>query len=208
MTSTTLGLRDRKRLETRARLESAAVELVLRDGIELATIDAISEQADVSPRTFFNYFDCKEDAILGLRDVEITDEMVREHLAACADADLVESIVVMLFATIGQPISDPAIRATRLELVLRHPQLLGRQFAQMTRMAEQLTTAVRAIVAHHDGVEESDSHSPDAEIMLAICGSGVRVAVMELAAAHGDADPQQLQKRATELVREVIQKLT
>jgi AcrR family transcriptional regulator len=206
MTTTTLGLRDRKRLETRARLEAAAVELVMRDGIELATIDAISEQADVSPRTFFNYFDCKEDAILGLRDVEVTEEVVRDHLAASGDADLVESIVTMLFATIGQPISDPATRATRLELVLRHPQLLGRQFAQMTRMAEQLTTAVRAILAHHDG-GGSDTDSPTAELILAICGSGVRVAVMELAAAHGDADPNQLQKRAIELVREVVQKL-
>ena len=205
MTTTTLGLRDRKRLETRARLETAAVELVLRDGIENATIDAISEHADVSPRTFFNYFDCKEDAILGLRDVEVTDEVVRAHIIAAGDADLVESIVAMLFTTIGQPISDPATRATRLELVLRHPQLLGRQFAQMTRMAEQLTTAVRAILAHHDGA--SDTDSPAAELMLAICGSGVRVAVMELAAAHGDADPSQLQKRAVELVREVIQKL-
>jgi AcrR family transcriptional regulator len=207
MTTTTLGLRDRKRLETRARLETAAVELVLRDGIENATIDAISEHADVSPRTFFNYFDCKEDAILGLRDVEVTDEVVRAHIVAAGDADLVESIVAMLFTTIGQPISDPATRATRLELVLRHPQLLGRQFAQMTRMAEQLTAAVRVILAHHDGAEESGTDSPAAELMLAICGSGVRVAVMELAAAHGDADPNQLQKRAVELVREVIQKL-
>ena len=207
MTTTTLGLRDRKRLETRARLETAAVELVLRDGIENATIDAISEHADVSPRTFFNYFDCKEDAVLGLRDVEVTDEVVRAHIAASGDADLVESIVVMLFTTIGQPISDPATRATRLELVLRHPQLLGRQFAQMTRMAEQLTAAVRVIVAHHDGAGESPTESPAAELMLAICGSGVRVAVMEMAAAHGDADPEQLQKRAVELVREVVQKL-
>jgi AcrR family transcriptional regulator len=207
MTTTTLGLRDRKRLETRQRLERAAVDLVLRDGIEQATIDAISEKADVSPRTFFNYFDCKEDAILGLRDVEITDDVVREHIAACADADLVESIVVLLFTTIGQPIHDPRTRATRLELVLRHPQLVGRQFAQMTRMAEQLTGAVRAILAHHVGSGTPVAHSPTAELMLAICGSGVRAAVMEQAAAYGDADPRQLQKRAIELVREVVQKL-
>jgi AcrR family transcriptional regulator len=208
MTSTTLGLRDRKRLETRARLEKAAVELVLRDGLEHATIDAISVQADVSPRTFFNYFDCKEDAVLGLRDVEITDALIAEHLAVYDGADLVESIVGMLFGTIGQPITEPTTRATRIELVLRHPQLLGRQFAQMTRMAERLTAAVRAIIAHGDGTASSAADSPTAELMLAICGSGVRVAVMELAAAHGDPDPEQLQKRAVELVREVTQKLT
>ena len=53
--------------ETRARLEEAAVTLVLRDGLEQTTIGTISELADVSPRTFFNYFDSKDSAILGLR---------------------------------------------------------------------------------------------------------------------------------------------
>ena len=41
------GLRDRKRRETRARLEEAAVTLVLRDGLEQTTIGTISELADV-----------------------------------------------------------------------------------------------------------------------------------------------------------------
>lgn len=207
MISTTPGLRDRKRLETRRRLETAAVELVLRDGLERATIDAICEQAEVSPRTFFNYFDCKEDAILGLRDVVVTDELVEAHLAVSGSDDLVASIVGLLFGLIGEPVLDPSTRAIRMELVVRHPQLMGRQFAQMTRMAEGLTGAVRAIVARGDSDPPSPADSASAELMLAICAAGVRVAVMELAAAHGDADTEQLQQRAVGLVREVVQKL-
>jgi len=205
MSTETLGLRDRKRLETRERLERCAVTLVLRDGIDHATVDAISELADVSPRTFFNYFDSKEDAILGLRDVEITDDLVAAHIAAHPDADAVESIVRLIASTLGTSIDKHEVRTQRMELLLRHPQLMGRQYAQMTRMAERLTGAVATIIAHDERFSEAEP--PTAELTLAICAAAVRVAVMETAAAHGDTDPEKLQKRAVALVREVVQKL-
>ena len=72
MTTAPMGLRERKRAQTRHRLEEAAVGLALRDGLDKVTIDAISERADVSPRTFFNYFDSKEDAILGVRPPDVS----------------------------------------------------------------------------------------------------------------------------------------
>ena len=205
MNSEPLGLRDRKRMETRKRLEKCAVTLVMRDGIENATIDAISDLADVSPRTFFNYFDSKEDAILGLRDVEITDDAISAHIAAHPTADPVESIVRLIVTMLGTSITEHEVRATRLELVLRHPQLMGRQFAQMTRMAERLSNAAGVILERDPRFAGADA--PTTELMIAICGAAVRVSVMELAAAHGEPDPERLQERAIELVREVIQKL-
>ena len=206
MSTETLGLRDRKRIETRERLEKCAVMLVMRDGIDNATVDAISDLADVSPRTFFNYFDSKEDASLGIRDVEITDAALAAHIDSHPDADPIESIVRLIVTMLGTSIAEHEVRATRLELVLRHPQLMGRQFAQMTRMAERLTDAVTAILALDDRFRGADAAT--AELVLAICGSAVRVAVMELAAAHSEPDTEQLQKRAIVLVREVVEKLT
>ena len=205
MTSETLGLRDRKRIETRERLERCAVTLVMRDGIEHATVDAISDLADVSPRTFFNYFDSKEDAILGLRDVEITHEAIAAHIARDPGSDPIESIVRLIVTMLGTSIAEREIRATRLELVLRHPQLMGRQFAQMTRMADRLGNAVSAILERDARFVGADA--PTAELVLAICGAAVRVSVMEVAAAHGEPDTEQLQQRAITLVREVVQKL-
>ena len=67
-----IGLRERKRAQTRRRLEEAAIGLALRDGLDKVTIDAISERADVSPRTFFNYFDSKDDAILGVSPPDVS----------------------------------------------------------------------------------------------------------------------------------------
>lgn len=74
-----ISLQDRKCHETRARLEDAAVTLVLRDGLEHTPVDAISELADDSPRTFFNYFDSKESAIMGLRQLEINDDTTSDY---------------------------------------------------------------------------------------------------------------------------------
>ena len=58
------GLRERKKLATRAALSRAALRLAVEGGLEQLTVDDIAAAADVSPRTFFNYFSSKEEAIL------------------------------------------------------------------------------------------------------------------------------------------------
>ena len=101
MTTEVMGLRERKRAQTRRRLEEAAIGLALRDGMDKVTVDAISERADVSPRTFFNYFDSKEDAILGVRPPDINDETLAAHRARYDGSDLVESIVGLIITVLG-----------------------------------------------------------------------------------------------------------
>ncbi|MDR0345295.1 MAG: TetR/AcrR family transcriptional regulator, partial [Nocardiopsaceae bacterium] len=59
------GLRERKKQATRRALHDAALQLALERGLEHLTVEEISATADVSARTFFNYFPGKEEAILG-----------------------------------------------------------------------------------------------------------------------------------------------
>lgn len=58
------GLRERKKLDTRRRIESVALDLFERDGFNATTIDDIATAADIAPRTFFHYFPTKEDVVL------------------------------------------------------------------------------------------------------------------------------------------------
>src|SRR5690349_2475721 len=57
------GRRDRKKNETRRALRDAAHRLFAEKGFSRTTIDDITEAADVSRRTFFRYYDSKDDLL-------------------------------------------------------------------------------------------------------------------------------------------------
>jgi AcrR family transcriptional regulator len=58
-----MGLRERKKLATREALSNAAFHLLLEQGLDAVTPEAVSEAVGVSPRTFRNYFSCREEAV-------------------------------------------------------------------------------------------------------------------------------------------------
>ena len=89
----TSGLRERKKLATRLALHEAALRLVAERGLDAVSVDDIADRADVSPRTFFNYFPSKVDAILGL-----DPEAPRQQADAFLDRPAGESPVQALRA--------------------------------------------------------------------------------------------------------------
>lgn len=61
------GLRERKRAETHARIQTEALRLFLSRGFEATTLDEIAEAAGVSRRSLFHYFDSKEEIVFSTK---------------------------------------------------------------------------------------------------------------------------------------------
>lgn len=82
------GLRDKKRQQTRSALSQAAIRLFAERGFDAVTVAEIAAEANVSPKTAFNYFPKKEDLVLDRRQ-----EIELELLLAIRQRPLGEAAV-------------------------------------------------------------------------------------------------------------------
>lgn len=128
------GLRERKKAATRSSLRAAAVRLCRLHGPDAVTIEDICAEVSVSPRTFFNYFNAKDEALFAL------DEQQVEGLAAeVAERPAEEDALVATQAVLQRIIDDRAgtgLWQEQMLLLREHPELLPRLHAA-TRATEQ-----------------------------------------------------------------------
>jgi AcrR family transcriptional regulator len=141
--SATLGRRERKKLETHRALSTAARELALAKGLDGVTVEDIADAADVSVRTFFNYFSCKEEALVGI-DPGVLEELEEALRERPKGEPPLEALRAVLVSGVGGV--EGAVRrwSLRTELVGRHPALLPRHLAALAEIEAALVAALAA----------------------------------------------------------------
>lgn len=115
------GLRERKRLATRRAIQLSALRLVRSRGLDSVTIDEISREADVSPRTFFNYFASKESALVGEGPIHPSEAAVEEFVIG--RGGLLEDLARMMTASAANMLQDQEIIQLRKSLAGDYPHL-------------------------------------------------------------------------------------
>ncbi|MFF3260035.1 TetR/AcrR family transcriptional regulator [Streptomyces sp. NPDC002932] len=183
------GLRERKKRATRNALAEAAVRLAAEHGVENVTVEAISEAAGVSPRTFFNYFPSHDDAFV-LID-EAVGERIRESVRlAPADRPPLDVVRDALTDELGGFEQRKEFWALQAKVFQRSPHLIQRglqaqvadQRALASAIADWLGTGAGTADAARDpggtpAGPRTAGHSLFPQLLAAIAQTAVRVAI-------------------------------
>lgn len=174
------GLRERKKRQTRAALSWAAVRLTVDRGWDEVTVADIAAAADVSERTFRNYFSGKADAIAfrHLDRMLSAAEALRTRPAGEPLWDAVLAAMRERFARDAESAREPrrddaAMREWRrgVRLMTTHPELSG----EMVRVGAEAQDALAAAVAERTGTDAERDVYP--KLVAAAIGAAVSVAL-------------------------------
>ncbi|MEU0096519.1 TetR family transcriptional regulator [Kribbella sp. NPDC006257] len=164
------GLRTRKKLETRAALSAAALRLAQEHGLDNVRVDDIAAAANVSPRTYNNYFSSREQAIC----VALATERTLRAGAALRAITMDDRLEQALPRTIIDVYGEEPDTAT-VELVNSAPAL-RREYVQ-TLVA--IDNRLAEVIAPRTG---SDSLAP--RVIAAAITNALRIAMEDWLAAE------------------------
>ncbi|MER6004999.1 TetR family transcriptional regulator [Nonomuraea angiospora] len=137
----TMGLRERKKAETRRAVHEATLRLAIEHGLDNVTVEAIADAANISRRTFSNYFDGKEEALL-YGDEQRLLELVRRVREQPPELSAWRALRSALDIFEVETVAPDREWQVRTRLVMRHPSLLARQLASRMRLERELDAAV------------------------------------------------------------------
>lgn len=135
-----VGLREQKRLATKRALQIALLRLALERGFDSVTVEEVAQAAQVSTRTFFNYFASKEEAVaVPHGSHELSPEEVARYEEGAGDP-LTDLMLLIAGRTAGE--EDFELHRLRRELMMRESRLIGDKAGIMQRVREQLVDLI------------------------------------------------------------------
>ncbi|OWV69016.1 TetR family transcriptional regulator [Rhizobium sp. R339] len=138
-TQSTEGRRERKRRQTRERIEQAAMSLFLERGFDVTTIEDITEAADISKRSFFDYFPSKEDVVFAWQD-SFADRLTAAVAARPAEEPSVKAVEAAIMATLVASADERGMALH--ELIRGTPALKARDQLKYAKLEQKLAEAL------------------------------------------------------------------
>ncbi|WP_285742278.1 TetR family transcriptional regulator [Lentzea sp. NBRC 105346] len=163
-------LRDRKKRQTRQALVRATLRLAAEKGLDHVTVEEISTAADVSTRTFFNYFQGKDEAVAS-SDPEAGPRLRDRIRNQPAQHTPFEALKKALLDEVADELTeDRDLWLLRKQVIGQHPELLAKVFASGELAERHLVAAI----AERSGLAETDTYPM---MLTAATGAAFRVAM-------------------------------
>lgn len=163
------GLRERKRIATRAAITDTARVLVGRHGFTGFTIEELCERVGISRRTFFNYFPSKEDALIGRQEDGFPDDLVEEFVRAGASgpaghitATLLDDLAELACQTAERATLSREDYAQLVKAIRDDPSL----FAKIVDNSAAREREVAELVAERESIAADDPRAVMASVMV------------------------------------------
>ena len=136
-----LSRRDAHKLKTRTTLRDAALDLFLAQGYDATTTDQVAAMAGVSTRTFFRYFDSKDEVLFSGQRFwsEKVADMVKQQPAELRPMDAMCETLVELANGVSR---DALVRFERI--VSSSVTLLGRAANQQVENVGRIADGLAA----------------------------------------------------------------
>jgi AcrR family transcriptional regulator len=186
------SLRERKKLATRHRLRRVALDLFAERGFSNVTAEEIAAAAEVSTRTFFNYFPSKEAVLLSADPGHLQE--IRETIMAAAPGAPAVEVLREAMTTWAREVTaevtelggDPADWLARIKTARADLHLRAAQAARMEAIERTLAEAL----AERLGADLERDPYPT---LLAMLASGLfRASLVSWASSNGSVPLERL----------------
>ncbi|MCX7538522.1 TetR family transcriptional regulator [Corynebacterium sp. P5875] len=220
MTNDNVPLREAKRLATRAAIDDHATRLVLEHGFDAVTVEDICSAAGISRRTFFNYVDSKETAVIGEQPRPLTEEEVTDFVSD-RHPDLFHAVMRCafrmsnLFRPCAGDLATPSTVDTgellrrRRRICRAEPRLSLQRTARYPDIHDSLIDTVTSYLRAWPAERRLPEATPRAEAMTVVAVSTTAIMLgFHLWMEGSDPTADNLRTRCTDALEDMTRLLT
>lgn len=170
----TESLRQRKRRQTQAAIEEHATMLVAERGFTNVKVEDICTAVQISKRTFFNYVESKEQAVLG-PPPQAPSEQQRSEFLNSSHSDVSEKLLLI---AVHNLVARHAVTGEKQNELVRRRKIIRRQNPELDQQALTLLTAYFASI--QDLACEYFTKYPDTRVLGSQVGADGEAEVLAL----------------------------